>query len=145
MQRLLILGCSKRKRTDGKSLPAIDRYDGPAFRVLRRYQNLTRDNGLCVYILSAKFGLISAKKPIRAYDQKMTLRRAHDLQASVAAAVKKAILDHEPSQVFVCAGKTYLKALGILVDNEPRISVASGGQGKKLACLKSWLHENKAA
>ena len=36
MTRLLIVACSRAKRPDAGSLPAIDRYDGPAFRLLRR-------------------------------------------------------------------------------------------------------------
>jgi hypothetical protein len=34
---MLILACSRRKRPDEGLLPAIERYDGPAFRVLRRF------------------------------------------------------------------------------------------------------------
>jgi len=64
MQRLLILACSQRKRPGASSLPAIERYDGPAFRVLRRYCRLNQDNGLFVYVLSAEFGLIPVKQPI---------------------------------------------------------------------------------
>jgi len=36
-QRLLILSCSQRKRPDPSLLPAIERYNGPPFQVLRRY------------------------------------------------------------------------------------------------------------
>jgi len=32
--RLLILSCSQRKRPDSGLLPAIERYDGPVFRVV---------------------------------------------------------------------------------------------------------------
>jgi hypothetical protein len=34
---MLILACSRRKRPDEGLLPAIERYDGPAFRVLRHF------------------------------------------------------------------------------------------------------------
>jgi|SRR5215210_261396 len=34
---MLILACSQRKRLDKKLLPAVERYDGAAFRVLRRF------------------------------------------------------------------------------------------------------------
>lgn len=141
MQRLLILACSQRKRPDAAALPAIERYDGPAFRVLRRYRRFTQDNGLIVYILSAEFGLIRAKKQIPTYDRRMTSRRADDLRQSVTAAVQSAIMRHQPSEIFVCASKTYLRALGCLPENAPRLSVARGGQGGKLASLKVWLHE----
>jgi hypothetical protein len=141
MQRLLILACSQRKRSDASPLPSIERYDGPAFRLLRRYRRLTQDSGLIVYVLSAEFGLIPAKKPIPTYDRRMTSERADDLRSSVAAAVQAAIMRHQPSEVFICAGKTYLRALDRLAENGPRLSVARGGQDEKLASLKAWLHE----
>ena len=36
-KRLLILGCADRKRDSGGLLPALDRYDGPAYRVIRTF------------------------------------------------------------------------------------------------------------
>jgi hypothetical protein len=36
-RRMLILACSRRKRPDEGLLPAIERYDGPAFRMVRRF------------------------------------------------------------------------------------------------------------
>jgi hypothetical protein len=140
MRRLLIIACSQRKRLDVAFLPAIERYDGPAFRVLRRYNRLTQDADLSVYILSAKFGLIPSTVPIPFYDKKMTSKRADYLKASVMAATFTAIKHHKPSQVFVCAGKTYLRAFGDLTNFARHVSTARGGQGQKLTSLKAWLH-----
>lgn len=141
MKRLLILACSQRKRPGASPLPSLERYDGPAFRVLQRYRRRTPDSGLIVYILSAKFGLIPAKKLIHIYDQRMTCDRADDLRPSVTAAMQAAILRYHPSNIFICAGKTYLRALGCMAENGPCLSIARGGQGEKLAALKAWLHE----
>ncbi len=58
--RLLILGCSKAKTKHDELVPAIQRYDGPPFRVLRRYLRLRYDPVLRVYILSAEYGIIPA-------------------------------------------------------------------------------------
>jgi hypothetical protein len=60
MRRLLILACSQRKNPARGKLPAIDRYDGPAFRVLRKYSRDSAANLPTVLILSAKHGLIAA-------------------------------------------------------------------------------------
>src|SRR5690348_4465403 len=80
MQRLLILSCSQRKRPDLELLPAMDRYDGPSFRVLRRFLSQRPTERLTVYILSAEFGLIPATLPIPDYDRRMTPQRARELQ-----------------------------------------------------------------
>jgi len=37
MGRLLFIACSQRKNPAEGVLPALDRYDGPAFGVLRKY------------------------------------------------------------------------------------------------------------
>ena len=58
---LLILGCSDRKRAANGKLPALDLYDGVNFRVLRTFLNEHGwPPGLCVKILSAKYGLLDA-------------------------------------------------------------------------------------
>ena len=36
-KRLLILGCADRKRDSSGLLPALDRYDGPAYRMIRNF------------------------------------------------------------------------------------------------------------
>src|SRR5882672_5914224 len=52
MDRALVLACSQRKNPHASLMPAIDRYDGPAFRVLHRYLREKEDRHLKVYILS---------------------------------------------------------------------------------------------
>src|SRR5438128_9858454 len=101
MQRLLILACSQRKRPYASLLPAIERYDGPAFRVLRRYRRLTEDKGLIVYILSAEYGLIPASKQIPTYDRRMDSKRADKLREDVVEEAQSAVLRHKPSEVLV--------------------------------------------
>ena len=45
--RLLVLACSERKRAGPGLLPAAERYDGPAFRVLRAYLRTAADPPRC--------------------------------------------------------------------------------------------------
>lgn len=70
-RRLLILKCSARKRGVEEPIPAIERYDGPLWQVLRsflREQPLFATD-IDIYVLSAAFGLIPASQPIVWYDQ----------------------------------------------------------------------------
>ena len=54
MKHLLVMGCSETKRTPGL-LPAIDRYDGSAYRVLRSYlREREWPTNLSIAVLSAK-------------------------------------------------------------------------------------------
>ena len=82
---MLILSCSQRKRLDEGLLPAVERYDGPAFQVLRRFLRENSSEAPHVLILSAEHGLISYDRPIAAYDRKMTLARARELRPLVLA------------------------------------------------------------
>jgi len=150
-RRLLILSCSKRKQADPSPLPAIDRYDGPRFRVLRKYLRHHADDGLDVLILSARFGIIRSERMIDDYDQIMTEDRAKELRPRVAvefgeafAATEGARMD--PDKMLICMGTTYVSALDGV--DEPtrsllRSRVAGGSQGKQLALLKAWLNENR--
>ena len=86
MKRCLLLGCSNTKAQNDDELPAIERYDGPLFRVLRRYMRkhsaeYPADNSIPnVYVLSAEFGLIPGNHPIPYYNRKMTPQRAAELR-----------------------------------------------------------------
>src|SRR5436190_1821369 len=81
--RLLVLGCSRAKRSDLTLLPALARYDGPLFRLVRRWQRVTRAPRISLRILSARHGLIDANTAVGYYDEKMTRRRAEELRPHV--------------------------------------------------------------
>jgi hypothetical protein len=150
MRRLLILSCSLRKRPAPGLLPAVERYDGPAFRVLRRYLRTGPRSAPAVYVLSAELGLIPGEERIPWYDRRMTPERAAELRPAVAA-VLDALLDPSRPELFdqalISMGNDYLAALSLheLVDSRPGISVARGRPGTKLAILKSWLHAAETA
>jgi len=69
-RRLLILSCSQRKQASHGLLPAIERYNGPLFFVLRRFlrECPCQAKRLDVYILSAAYGLIAGDFPTPLYD-----------------------------------------------------------------------------
>lgn len=129
-------------------MPAIDRYDGPRFRVLRKYLKQSPDQSLDVLILSARYGMITANHPIPDYDQIMTQTRAAELQPAVAAEFDRSLMAREraqldPARLLLCMGKTYVGAFDGV--GEPWLSmlrsrVAAGGQGPQLARLKAWLY-----
>jgi hypothetical protein len=145
--RLLVLSCSKRKRPDSGLLPAIERYDGPAFRVIRRYLQTYRDGGrsLDVYVLSAEFGLIPSDRPIPDYDHCMTAERAMQLRSQVSAQMKQCLQATKYDRLLLSVGNQYLSALAgyeKLTPDRLEVIVSAGPQGRKLAELWNWLHGN---
>lgn len=140
MRRALLLACSQRKAPDHGLLRAIERYDGPAFRVLRRYLRASGDRDLIVYIMSAEFGLIPGSRSIPSYDRRMTRERAAELAPSVARDLTAAIHTARPSELFICAGETYVGALAGWKRGPLNVHFAAPGQGRKLRSLKNWLY-----
>jgi hypothetical protein len=137
--RLLILSCSATKRTDPGLLPALARYDGPAYRVLRKaLRELAQDVHPLVAILSAEFGLIDSDTPIPWYDRRMDATRA----AALAPLVKRklqALLAAGPTDVFIHLGRDYLPTLGTVPPGPWHICYAQGGIGERLGQLRRWL------
>ena len=61
-KKLLILGCAGRKRDSDGLLPALDRYDGPSYRVVRKFLREYRwPEDVSIAVLSAEHGLLSAE------------------------------------------------------------------------------------
>lgn len=142
--RCLILGCSRTKNKTPELLPAIQRYDGPSFKVLRRY--LDKSDGAShvpdIFVLSAKYGLIDGDAPIANYDQRLTNKQADAIQDKVMEKIQKDILSQNYGEIFLSMGATYFRTLqGFenLVKGDAQIIISNGASGKKLAELKKWL------
>lgn len=142
-RRLIILSCSQRKHASHELLPAIERYNGPLFLVLRRFLRECQHHAkqLDVYILSAAYGLIPGDFPTPLYDQKMNASRVVALHPQVNTTFSGLLRANYASICFVL-GKTYLKAFESLKQSVPADTepiVARGPMGKKQAQLKKWL------
>jgi hypothetical protein len=143
--RLLILSCSQRKRPDLILLPALERYDGPMFRMLRRFlrECPSKDFHPEVYILSAQFGLITAKQPIPNYDWHITPQRASVLQPQILDQLRQILQQKQYKELFISVGKDYATALSgyeQLIPSHIRVTIAIGPRGRKQAGLYDWLY-----
>ena len=145
---LLIIGCSERKIQSPVEIPAMDRYDGPTYRCLRKFRAVNVDNkfpdNLRILILSAKFGWIHPETEIPAYDLKMTTERAKEMAPDVQKDLWQCLFFYQIAyggmdQVFINLGKIYMRTLdgfhwGLISTME-----ASGGIGLKTQQMKAWL------
>lgn len=140
-RRLLILSCSRCKRADGNLLPAVQRYDGPAFRVLRRFLREAQSEAPDIRVLSAEHGLIPHDRPIPYYDRAMTPSRARELRPGVREELTHVASRGVPRDTFILAGQTYLAALR--AEGMPRFldraKLGGGAPGGRLAELRDWL------
>lgn len=108
--RLLILSCSRRKRSTPGFLPALERYDGPTFRVMNKFMQMRPfgSESLNVYILSAKFGLIPSSQLIPDYDCRVTMQRVRELQPPTLTTLKRILIDRQYDELFISMEKYYL-------------------------------------
>jgi hypothetical protein len=137
--QLLIVACSASKREGQGALPALSLYDGVNFRVIRKFLGEQGwPPGLCIKILSAKYGLLDATDLIETYDERLT--------ATKAGAIRKSILNQLSQSgrfqsVFVNLGRDYLPAIDGIehVFSGCQLEYAGGGIGSKMKAMKRWL------
>ena len=143
--RLLILSCSRRKHSSPSLLPALERYDGPAFRVINKFMRVRPFEAqfLDVYILSAKFGLIPSSQLIPNYDRRVTRQQVKKLQTPTLTAFKQILTDRQYDELFISMGKDYLQILGgyeSLIPDNLKVIISTGVMGRRQAELRNWLH-----
>lgn len=145
---LLVVGCSRQKRPDAGLMPAIDRYDGPVIRVLRKFLRVssTQSNLLDTYVLSAQFGLISTSTPIPSYDRRMTAQRAQELSPCVLSALAQLFESRSYREAYLCVGREYLSCLSdyeTVVPEYTKVHVAEGTLGERQYRLRQWLYKEQ--
>lgn len=139
MNRLLIVACSQRKRKAKGFLPAIERYDGPVFRVLRKHLREESGDALSILVLSAKYDLIPAEFEIPDYDCRLSVASAVKLRPQVLETARRALQKGLFDAVGICTGKDYRVALAGFCDLIPdgvQVGFIAGGQGPRLAALR---------
>jgi hypothetical protein len=133
------MSCSQRKVPNNGLIPATERYDGPAFRVLRKYFRDIDDPGLSVYVLSAKFGVIAGGCRIPNYDHKLTTNRAELLRVRAVQRIKSILRNLKCKEAFFIGSRNYLRAIEPLNQFRPLFREAMGKPGQKLKSLHCWL------
>lgn len=137
---LLILGCSSKKNTNLGKAPAFEVYDGPNYRVLRKY---LRENGwppgLMIKIISTKHKIIDATTLIEPYDERLDRKKAEKMRPEIMKNLQKLEV---PESVFINMGKDYLPAISCITTlfGSDKIVYADGGIGQKLHAMKKWLN-----
>lgn len=100
MPSALIVTCSAAKRSPKG--PAINVYNGPMFRVLRKWQP-----NIKLFILSAWYGFIDAGQEIETYDQVMPRRPGPEYMNKLATQISESkLVEYGP--IYVCMGDLYM-------------------------------------
>lgn len=144
-RKLLILSCSKTKKNVKGELPAIDLYDGPFFKLLRKY---IESPLLDVYIISAKYGMIEAFEPIKNYDLRMNAKRASELKSSIMKHLSTLVDSNKYSEILINLGNDYLATLDgwleeLTSNKNVKVILFSGRIGERLSQMKRLLDSLK--
>jgi hypothetical protein len=144
-KQMLVLGCSQTKRDSACDLPAIGRYNGPPYKVLRSFlREHAWPESLSVAVLSAEHGLFGGLKPIADYDKRMSAKDALAHQAASRELLALWSQDHD--RIHFSLGKDYLPAVKESIDHElkDKAEVFEGPIGMKLHQIKSFLQSTNA-
>lgn len=141
--RLLIISCSSKKRSDVRKIPALQRYDGPTFKVLKKYlRDGKQESQLDIYILSAEYGLINQHMEIPNYDRTFTTERAEELQPTITQSLKQIPIDKYDT-VCISLSNLYRSSLPDLEAiwnlSQLELTDIQASQGRRLTLLKQWL------
>jgi hypothetical protein len=144
---LLILSCSKSKDHSPGKLPALERYTGRAFSILKNAmkQKPYLREVLDVVIISAKYGFLLADDEIEDYEQRLDSKgvRARELRPGIIKRFKQLFSERHYDVVFVHLGRDYLKAVeGFteFVGEGTKVIYSKGrGMGEKNQMLKRFL------
>lgn len=132
--RLLIISCSKKKRSSLAPCKALDLYDGPSYRIIRKMvREKILPQGLDIYIVSGRYGLIKSNEIIDDYDMTISDKVVEE---SNSREKMSDLLSRGYEDVFVNMGKQYLGHFRhLLVDKKK----ATGRIGQKNALMRKWI------
>jgi len=137
-RKLLVISCSKIKKRIHNS-PAIEVYDGPYYRILRR-NNLSN---IDILIISAKYGIIDSNQMISYYNRRMNKGQALKLRTQVSEMLNKKLSSVIYEEVFFELGRNYLDAVDLnpSIYPETKFIFDRGTIGIRLHNFKSWLEQ----
>lgn len=139
----VVAGCTRRKAATAIPVPALDLYQGSCWPQLRRRIGDHKDRRRQVFILSAKYGLVSADQALLPYDLPLTSGRATELRP----VVMQALMDRFeagglPAEILLILEPPYLVLLADLLalPNRPRLRWVPDGHNwnEASAILDEW-------
>ncbi|EIJ65735.1 hypothetical protein BD31_I0838 [Candidatus Nitrosopumilus salaria BD31] len=140
-KKLLVVSCSQRKKIEMNRMPAVEMYDGPMFRMIRKHKPFNY-NGVDLLIVSAKYGLIRPTQQITNYDKRLSSDQIPTLQKKTLIKLEKFTKNENYNEVMLSMGKDYLCLFDGIDNVLPKkcvVKTTKGKIGQKLHSTKIWL------
>lgn len=144
MAKLLILGPTYRRNPSPEPLPAIERYDGIFYKIVRKYMDKVREKGIEILIVTEDLEVVTPDTPLPYKPPKgnhwKTLppartERTVKLQTKIAELLKGKHYD----EIFIALNKYYRNLLPDLKTHTKRVLSQFSGIGPKAQALKKWI------
>ncbi|WP_411145864.1 DUF6884 domain-containing protein [Streptomyces sp. x-80] len=110
---LVVIGCSRRKRSGTERVPALELYQGWCFPQLRERIVDHPEYRSRTVVLSARHGLIGADDPIAPYQQVLTPERALSQRDIVSAALADHLERRPAREALLLLEPLYFQMLGL--------------------------------
>jgi cytoplasmic iron level regulating protein YaaA (DUF328/UPF0246 family) len=125
-RRLLIMSeAVSKRRLPKEPIPALERYDGVFFKVVRRLKREGKLKGVDIVIVSQEYGIIGPNDEVPYYDSKskdfgsrieLTKDEVEKLRKENLVKLASIIKEMHYSEIIVNVGKAYLKLIEGLED-----------------------------
>jgi hypothetical protein len=142
-RRLLVVACSATKSNAAGEMPAIERYNGAYYQMVKGHQGELPE----IVILSAEHGFIRADTPIQDYDRMMDKARAAELLPNAHHHLGAALEHEQYDEVLIAAGKAYRDVIfpafrALRGVTTRHMTWVQGGIGAQRSQLKKWLSKH---
>jgi cytoplasmic iron level regulating protein YaaA (DUF328/UPF0246 family) len=147
LRRLVIVSASQRRVLDPNPIPAIERFDGVYFRILRKYLREGKMKDVSILVVSDRYGILEANDlvPFHPASDK-TKEVTQDMWASNLAKLKETFKKTSYSEIYVVCGQKFQAFIKGFEDftNVPVTYCYGRGLGPKARSLKDWIfaHSN---
>jgi hypothetical protein len=148
LKKAIIIASSQRRVIEPKTpIPALDRYSGVSFRIVRKYKRERKLRSVDILIVSEEYGVLTETEKIP-YDEPFEGKTLH-LTGEAIEKSRKSNLERlkqlfsrtKYSEIFVDVGKDYLRLIDGFEDlTSAKVTYASGkGLGLKARHLMQWI------
>ena len=146
MAKLLILGPSYRRNPSPEPLPAIERYDGLFYRIVRKYMDKLKEEDIDVIIITEDLDVITPetelpyKPPIgESWKSLPPVRRDPKKVKMLRTQILKFVRKRRYEEIFIALNKRYRALLPDLTAYTDKVIASFKGIGPKAQALKQWL------
>jgi hypothetical protein len=146
MAKLLILGPSYRRNPAPEPVPAIERYDGLFYRIIRRNMDKIKEKYIDIIIITEDLEVVTPetklpyKPPIGSKWKTLpSASRNPEKTEEIRSKILKIVKSRKYDEIFIALNRHYQALLPDLTPYTKKIIARFEGLGPKAKSLKEWL------